>query len=94
MTPVTAENLTRHELIGLEARISGASNKYQRYIRGRVVDETRNTLKISHRGIDKTVAKGGASFVFNLAGTLVEVEGGTLIGRPEDRVKKKSKRDW
>jgi RNase P/RNase MRP subunit p29 len=38
------------------------------------------------------VAKGEASFIFNLGGTLVEVEGGALIGRPEDRVKKKQRR--
>ncbi|MDP2900453.1 MAG: ribonuclease P protein subunit [Candidatus Bathyarchaeota archaeon] len=94
MTPVTADNLTRHELIGLEARISGVSNSCQRNIKGTVVDETRNTLTISRKGVDKKVAKGEASFIFNLDGTLVEVEGKTLIGRPEDRVKKKPKRDW
>lgn len=94
MTPVTADNLTRHELIGLKARISGVSNSCQRNIKGTVVDETRNTLTISRKGVDKMVAKGEASFIFNLDGTLVEVEGKTLIGRPEDRVKKKPKRDW
>ena len=93
MTLVTADNITRHELIGLETKISGAINNCQRNIHGTVVDETRNTLTISYKGIDKMVAKGEASFVFNLGGTLVEVEGKTLIGRPEDRVKK-SKRDW
>lgn len=94
MTPITADNLTRHELIGLEARLSGANNRCQRNIKGRIVDETRNTLKITQKGVDKTIAKGEASFIFNLDGTLVEVEGKTLIGRPEDRVKKKPRRDW
>jgi ribonuclease P protein subunit POP4 len=94
VTPVSADNVARHELIGLEARISGASNSSQRKIKGIIVSETRNTLTVSHGNKEKTVAKGDASFIFNLAGTLVEVEGKTLIGRPEDRVKKKSKRDW
>jgi ribonuclease P protein subunit POP4 len=94
VTPVSADNVARHELIGLEARISGASNSSQRKIKGLIVSETRNTLTINQGKKDKTVAKGDASFIFNLAGTLVEVEGKTLIGRPEDRVKKKSKRDW
>jgi ribonuclease P protein subunit POP4 len=91
---VSADNIARHELIGLEARISGASNSSQRKIKGLIIAETRNTLTLSQGKKDKTVAKGDASFIFNLAGTLVEVEGKALIGRPEDRVKKKSKRDW
>ncbi len=94
MTPVTADNITRHELIGLEAKISGANNKSQNRIKGLVTVETRNTLTISHGKKEMTVAKDGASFIFNLGDTSVEVEGKALIGRPEDRVKKKSKRDW
>jgi len=94
VTPVSADNVARHELIGLEARISGASNQNQKKIKGLIIAETRNTLTLSQGKNEKTVAKGEASFIFNLAGTLVEVEGKTLIGRPEDRVKKKSKKDW
>ena len=94
MTPVTAENITRHELIGLNARVSGGNNKSQKKIKGSIVAETRNTLTLSNGKKEKTVSKGEASFIFNLGGTLVEVKGKTLIGRPEDRVKKKSKRDW
>jgi len=94
VTPVSADNMARHELIGLEARISGASNQNQNKIKGLIIAETRNTLTLSQGKKEKTVAKGEASFIFNLAGTLVEVEGKTLIGRPEDRVKKKSKKDW
>jgi ribonuclease P protein subunit POP4 len=94
VTPLTAENITRHELIGLDARISGGTNKSQKKIKGIIKDETRNTLTLNQKGVDKVIAKGEASFIFNLGGTLVEVEGKNLIGRPEDRVKKKPKRDW
>ena len=94
MTPLTAENVIRHELIGLDARISGSTNKSQNRIRGIIKDETRNTLTLNQKGVDKLIAKGDTSFIFNLGGTLVEVEGKNLIGRPEDRVKKKPKRDW
>jgi ribonuclease P protein subunit POP4 len=94
VTPLTAENITRYELIGLDARISGGTNKRQKRIKGIIKDETRNTLTLNQKGVDKVIAKGEASFIFNLGGTLVEVEGKNLIGRPEDRVKKKPKRDW
>ena len=92
MTPVTADNLTRHELIGLDAKISGASNKSQNRIKGLITAETRNTLTIGNGKKEKIVAKGEASFIFNLGVTSVEVEGKTLIGRPEDRVKKKQRK--
>jgi ribonuclease P protein subunit POP4 len=94
VTPVTADNITRHELIGLDAKISGASNKSQNRIKGLITEETRNTLTISHGKKERIVAKDEASFIFNLGDTSVEVEGKTLIGRPEDRVKKKPRRDW
>lgn len=94
MTPVTAGNIIRHELIGLEVRISSGNNKCQKRIKGFVANETRNILIIHQDREEKKVAKGDASFIFNLDGKLVEVEGITLIGRPEDRVNKKIKRKW
>jgi ribonuclease P protein subunit POP4 len=92
VAPVAAVNILRHELIGLEATARGALTGTR--IKGIIIDETRNTLILDHAGREKRVAKGGEFFVFNLGGALVEVEGAALIGRPEDRVKKKSKRDW
>lgn len=94
MTPVTATNILRHETIGLEVNVSGDSNAYCNNINGEVINETRNTFIICQRRKSKSVAKKNASFVFNLGGTLVEVEGNALIGRPEDRIKKKNKRSW
>jgi len=94
VTPVTATNILRHETIGLEVQVSGDSNDYCKNINGELIEETRNTIIIFHKGKSKIVAKKNASFMFNLGGTLVEVEGKALIGRPEDRIKKKIKRSW
>jgi RNase P/RNase MRP subunit p29 len=57
VTPVTADNLTRHELIGLDAKISGASNNNQNRIKGLIIAETRNTLTICHDRKEITVAR-------------------------------------
>lgn len=92
MVPVTACNVLRHEIIGLEATARGEKNSIK--INGTIIDETRNTILFDQHGESKRVAKGDASFVFNLGGTLVEVEGWALIGRPEDRIKKKTRRNW
>jgi ribonuclease P protein subunit POP4 len=58
-----------------------------------VVDETMKTLVIQSTGL-KRVAKKNAIFKFSLNSVAVKVEGKTLIGRPEDRVKKQNKKKW
>lgn len=93
MTPRTADNITRHELIGLEAEVLEDSNPCNVYIRGVVIDETMNTLVIDDGGA-KRIAKKDAVFKLKLNGKIVKVEGWALAGRPEDRVKKKIRRRW
>lgn len=94
MTPITPGDILMHELIGLEVKVVDDSNPNNIFISGRIVDETRNTIVIRHRGEVKTVAKQHARFQFRLPGEEVEVEGASLVGRPEDRVKRKQKRRW
>lgn len=95
MTPITAKSILRHELIGLSVEVAQARNPSQASIRGRVVDESRNTLLIQQGDKRKRVAKQTAVFRFTLPdGTAVEVEGSAIVGRPEDRVKRKTKRGW
>ncbi len=94
MTPITPRNILRHELIGLEVEVVDDSNPYNIGVSGRVVDETRNTLLIDDGVRERRIAKGYATFRFKLPdGTLVEVEGSKLVGRPEDRVKRRV-RGW
>ncbi len=69
------------------------SNPSNVEIRGKVVDETMKTLVIRSAGM-KRIAKKDAVFKFSLGGVAVKVEGSTLMGRPEDRVKKQNKRKW
>lgn len=93
MTPQTPENISRHELIGLEAEVLEDSNPCNVNTRGTVIDETMNTLVIDDCGA-KRIAKKNAVFKFKLNGISVKVEGWALAGRPEDRVKKKISRRW
>ncbi len=91
---ITPENLVRHELIGLKIEVKEARNPKSVGIRGRVIDETRNTLKIEKdNGKEATLAKGECTFVFILpGGRRVSVRGEVMISRPEDRIKKKFKK--
>jgi len=81
--------------IGLNAKVAKSSNPDHISIEGRVIDETRNTLIISHEEKEKTILKDVAVFHFTLPdGTIVEIDGKSIVGRPENRVKKKVKRRW
>jgi len=88
-------SILQHELIGLEAEVVQSPNRSIVGLRGRVVDESRETFTISHEGKEKTIIKGTSILYFSLPdGSLIEVEGRVLVGRPEDRVKRVSRRRW
>jgi ribonuclease P protein subunit POP4 len=91
--PIRPENVLRHELIGLKTIVARSSDRFLVGTRGRVIDETRNTLKLSTRKGVKVIPKGVAVFRFDLPdGCSVEVEGAKLVGRPENRMKAKRRR--
>jgi len=89
--PITPQNLVRHELIGLAVKIAKSTDPTQKGLKGRVIDESHNTLKIETKeGKEKIIPKSNSIFIFTLPNkTKVEVDGKLLIGRPEDRIKKK-----
>ena len=43
---ISSRNVLRHELIGLDVLVSGATNPEQRGLSGRIIDETRNLLVV------------------------------------------------
>ncbi len=91
----TAVTFVQDEFIGLNAKVVKSSNPSYVGISGKVVDETRKTLVIRQRHEDKVIVKEAAVFQFTLPdGTVIEVEGKVILGRPEDRMKKRLKRRW
>jgi ribonuclease P protein subunit POP4 len=90
-----AATITQSELIGLDAKVAKSTNRDCVGISGKIIDETRNTLVIRPNNSDKVVPKETTIFQFTLSnGSVVEVEGNAIVGRPEDRVKKKPRRQW
>jgi len=88
-------DIVAQEFLGTVAKVARSSQRTCVGIRGRIVDETRNTFKILHGEKTKTVAKGTSVFHFKLQdGTIVEIDGSLLVGRPEDRLKKRIRRLW
>ena len=87
--------ILQHEFIGLDAKVVRSTHPDYVGITGKVIDETRNTLVIRHKNKDKVVVKNTAVFHFTLPdGTIVEIEGNAIVGRPEDRLKKRPRRRW
>jgi len=85
----------QHEFIGLTAKVVKSTNPSYVGVKGKVIDETRNTLVIRHQNEDKVVVKNVAVFHLTLPdGTVVEVDGNVIVGRPENRVKKRLRRRW
>jgi ribonuclease P protein subunit POP4 len=88
-------SIVQHEFIGLETKVVRSSNPHVVGISGKVVNETRNTLTILQDGNRRVIIKDTAVFEFALSnGTVVEIEGKVIIGRPEDRIKKRPRRLW
>jgi ribonuclease P protein subunit POP4 len=88
-------SVVQHEFIGLEATVVKSSNPSVVGISGKVVDETRNTFTILQDDKRKVVVKDTSVFNFVMPdGTVVEIDGKVLVGRSDDRIKKRPRRLW
>jgi len=92
---LTAETLTRHELVGLEVQVVSASNPDAVGIEGEVVTETTRTLGIETEGQVSHVPKEGATFEWTLpSGEVVETVGERLLARPARRTEQTGDSRW
>jgi len=90
---IMPKNIVKHELIGLKVSIADSKNPSQKGLKGKIINETRNTLVIETDRGKKTLVKEQCVFVFELDEGKVKVNGRILLARPEDRIKKKQK-NW
>jgi len=89
---ITAGNLLIHELIGLEAEVVRCTDRKMAGTRGKVVDETANTLVLAGAGREKVVPKKACAFRFTLpSGEKVDVDGGLIALNPVERPKRLAK---
>jgi ribonuclease P protein subunit POP4 len=90
---ITPFNITKNEFIGLDLVISKSCNKQLVGIRGRIIDETRNTLMLRQGSkiirIPKDIVRLNMSIPF---GKMIEVDGRSIVARPEDRIKMRVRR--
>ncbi len=90
---ITPDNITRHELLGLLVKVLGATDSGLVGISGEITGETRNTITLKSPTGQKTVAKEKTSLLIHTdSGDELLVNGSLLLGRPENRIKKRPKR--
>ena len=92
MKTLTPKNILRHELLGLRVKARPFKGNYIHI--GEVVGETRNMLKILRDdGRIVSLPKEAYLFEFRLpSNEKILVDGRMLIGRPEERLKKRVRR--
>ena len=91
---ITPKTLIYHCLIGLKVKVVQSSNPHY-LIEGKIIDETKNTLLFKIDNKEKRIPKRNSVFKFHLLDDgAVEVNGKLLLGRPEERIKKKISNKW
>lgn len=88
-------DIIREEFVGTNTAVVNSSHAGYIGLNGEVRDETRNTFLIEQHGEMKRIVKDQAVFQFQFSdGTIVEIDGKLLVGKPENRLKKTMKRLW
>ncbi|HLC47731.1 MAG TPA: ribonuclease P protein subunit [Candidatus Norongarragalinales archaeon] len=77
------------ELIGEELRVQISSGRGLTGLEGRIIDESRNSFLLATSSGRKRIPKASCTFRFPRWGRAVD--GGLLVGRPEDRTKRLAK---
>ncbi len=89
---IIPRNLIHHELIGLETEFLSSNDQPQKVIKGRILDETRNTFLIETKLKNRIRISKKTTFKFNIPNEpTIQIEGEVLIGKPEDRLKMREK---
>lgn len=80
---MNAKKMLRAELIGLNAKIIDSKNKDNIGIKGKITNETKNTLIIE----GKTMLKKNITMEFEVDDKKIMIEGKKLLKSPEERIK-------
>lgn len=84
------QDVLKYELIGLEIEIVKSNNRTLEGLKGKILDESKNMFKIEtddHK--IKNIIKNQVKIMINLNQKKYIIDGKQLVGRPEDRLKKR-----
>ena len=82
------KDFIKYEFIGGTLEVVESKNKALVGLKGKIVDETKNMFMLD---TGKKLVKDQSVFHISLEEETFEVDGKLLVGRPEDRLKKRIK---
>ncbi len=86
------KKIIKKEFIGKNIEVIDAKNPSLLKLKGKIVDETKNTITIEkENGETKKLVKNQVTIKTTIEGKIYIIEGEILQGRPEERLKKKIK---
>ncbi|RMF55299.1 ribonuclease P protein subunit [Candidatus Woesearchaeota archaeon] len=83
------KDVQRKELIGREIEVICSTNKDNVGIIGKIIDETKHTIIVKKDNAKKTIIKKNVTLRIKMNDKKIVVKGKALVGRPEDRIKKR-----
>lgn len=85
------KDVARHEFIGLATSVAESRNKSLVGLKGKLLDETKNTfVLLTDKKERKNILKKNSKFIFTLrSGEKVKINGTILVAKPEERIKMK-----
>ena len=86
------KEILKGELIGVNTEVAYAKNKANINLKGKIVDETKNTITIQTKDNKrKMLQKDQVVLKVEKHKRMFLIDGALLKGRPEDRIKVKNK---
>lgn len=83
---ITRDNITMHELIGMNTEISNSSNPQVIGLNGKIVDETKSMITLSTAKGMKSIPKSNNEWKFTVEGKEIIVNGSRIAKRSSDRL--------
>ena len=83
---ITAENIARHEFIGLETQIADSTNSQIIGLNGTIINETKSMFSLNTANGVKQIPKGTNTWKFSLNNQKITIDGTKIQKRPFDRI--------
>ena len=83
---ITADNIFKHEFIGLETQITESSNPQFIGLNGTITNETKSMFTVNTIKGTKSIPKANNTWRFSLQNKEVSLDGSKIEKRPFDRL--------
>jgi ribonuclease P protein subunit POP4 len=83
---INADNITRHEFIGLETQIADSTNSQIIGLNGTIINETKSMFSLNTVNGVKLIPKSNNSWKFNVNSQQITIKGSKIQKRPFDRL--------